>query len=247
MNNQAVQDFIASQAFTREFSLTPEDDWQVATDSDEPNALPVALDVTMAQMHYAGISAFRLISAECFGSTEFARPSVKRIARSAATGRWRTARNNPIKIAERGNATPINILGARTAFEIASELLFARRGILTPNQFIALCRQIRSLLTDESGNAIQSVISQTSLDGLIGFLSRHRPDSHPNVALTRDGRFSASWLFGKRAKITLVFDRVGGEWTGVNLDAQPVIRGSGAFVVNSLSGIAKPFRSWIKA
>jgi hypothetical protein len=125
-------------------------------------------------------------------------------------------------------------------------LLLSRRGLLADEQFFALRRQLSSIFAaaDESDDV---TVSLTSLDGLIEFLARNQPDSHPSVSVGRDGRFAASWMHGPRAKVTLVFDRTGGEWAGVDLEARPPVRGKGSFVVNSLFGITQTFRNWIKA
>jgi hypothetical protein len=147
-----------------------------------------------------------------------------------------------------GSATTEYAAEKKSAFATCSVLLSARRGLLADGQFSALGRQLESLLADNDELQARGItVSPTSLDGLIKFLALHRSDAHPNVALTRDGRFTASWSRGKRAKITLVFDRDGGDWVGVDLNSAPPLRKTGAFVVTSLDGISQPFRSWIKA
>jgi hypothetical protein len=112
---------------------------------------------------------------------------------------------------------------------------------LQADQITALQRQLAALL--DADDPPEQRVSLLSLDGLISFLAQHRPAIHPNLSLTADGRFSASWQQGRRAKLTLTFDREGGDWVGVDLDAKR--RATGGFVVNSLAGIAQPYRSWM--
>jgi hypothetical protein len=140
-------------------------------------------------------------------------------------------------------------LPSKSILATCRDLLNSRRGLLRPEQFAALLRQINALLLDEDELiANRVVVSAASLDGLIEFIVRHQLPTHPNVAIARNGRFTASWTHGKRAKITLTFDanRVGGEWIGVDLGIQPPARHDGAFIIDSLAGIARPFQSWIK-
>jgi hypothetical protein len=138
-----------------------------------------------------------------------------------------------------------------SALVTCSELLRARRGLLQHEQFEALGRQLDALLSDEDELVAEGiVVSVVSLDGLIGFLARHRwAGQHPNIAITRDGRFSASWVHGWGAKVTLAFDTngIGGEWVGVDIGTRPPVRREGAFVLDSLDGVLQPFRSWIKS
>lgn len=145
-----------------------------------------------------------------------------------------------------GGATPRHSLWKQSSLAICLDLVSSRQGLLTSDQALSLQRQLKSLLAeDEEGNA--PAVSPTSLDGLIGFLISNLPDRHPNLSIARDGRFSASWSCGPRAKATLLFEQEGGDWTGVDLEANPPFRQTGAFVINSLTGISQPFRSWIKA
>ena len=148
-----------------------------------------------------------------------------------------------------GAATGI-ALSTKSALETCTELLNARRGRLRPEQFQALARQLNALLSDEDELVASRIdVSAVSLDGLIEFIVHHQPARHPNIAITRDGRFSASWMQSRQTKITLTFDanRIGGDWVGVDLGANPPALHRGAFLVDSLSGIAQPFRTWIKA
>jgi hypothetical protein len=193
------------------------------------------------------VVAVDLKEMNCIGCTGPAGPlALKRGPTTAVAAKWTLG---DFVFLGKGSTTPINIAGKKSAFETCHNLLIARRGLLTVEQFSALDRQLKSLLAEDDDNleTTEISVSPTSLDGLIEFLARHRPDSHPNIALTREGRFTASWSRGKRAKITLIFDREGGDWVGVDLDSQPTARASGAFVINSLAGIAQPFRTWIKA
>jgi hypothetical protein len=120
------------------------------------------------------------------------------------------------------------------------ELLAARKGLLSYDQFESLGKQLTSLLLDLDDGLQISIVS---LDALISFLSKHRPPQ-PNIALTKHGRFTASWTSGRRAKITLTFDQEGGTWVAVNLDDGT--RAIGAFVINSLDGISRPYRGWVR-
>ena len=162
---------------------------------------------------------------------------------------WNAARERHVTITALDSGTPGHFSARKSAFEVCTDLLLARRGLLPVEQVSAIQRQLQSLLgtEDDEFESRDIAISPISLDGLIEFLARNNPDSHPNISVSRDGRFMASWSHGKRAKITLIFDREGGDWVGVDLDTRPPIRDAGAFVVNSLFGITKPFRSWIKA
>jgi hypothetical protein len=123
-------------------------------------------------------------------------------------------------------------------------LLDARRGLISDVQYGALYRQLTSLLGDDE-NVGTHQVSIISLDALITFLGQHQPNTHPNISLGRDGRFAASWTPSKKQKVTLFFDRDGGDWIGIDLLATPP-RATGSFIVSSLSGIARPFRNWIK-
>lgn len=146
------------------------------------------------------------------------------------------------------NTTPGYATDNKSALAICRDLLSARRGLLTTEQVVALENQLNSLLADDDELEASGItISPTSLDGLIEFLAMHLPDVHPNISVSREGRFTASWLHGKKAKITLSFDQEGGDWVGVDLRKETLERKTGAFVINSLAGIAQPFRSWIKA
>jgi hypothetical protein len=128
----------------------------------------------------------------------------------------------------------------------ALKFLSFRKGLLSPEQLHSLELQMTALLAEgDDGELAAPEVSLLSLDTLIEFLSRYRPRTHPNLAIAKSGLFSASWTHGRRAKITLSFDRDGGEWVGVDLDAK--IRNSGAFVRDSLAGIALPYREWITA
>ena len=162
---------------------------------------------------------------------------------------WGVPDERLMTITAQDSGTPGQLPARKSALTVCTDLLLARRGLLSIEQVSAIQRQLQSLLgtEDDEFESRDTAISPISLDGLIEFLARNNPDSHPNISLSRDGRFMASWSHGKRAKITLIFDREGGDWVGVDLDTRPPIRDAGAFVVNSLFGITKPFRSWIKA
>jgi len=162
---------------------------------------------------------------------------------------WNVAHERLVTLSTQDSGTPEHFSARKSSLAVCSDLLLARRGLLTVEQVSAIQRQLQSLLgtEDDEFESRDIVISPTSLDGLIEFLARINPDAHPNISVSRDGRFTASWSHGKRAKITLIFDREGGDWVGVDLEARPPVRSAGAFVVNSLAGITQPFRSWIKA
>jgi hypothetical protein len=127
------------------------------------------------------------------------------------------------------------------------ELLDSRRGLLRAHEVAGLERQLRVLLSDES-ELEDIVVSRASLDGLIAFLARHQPSTHPNVSLNRAGHFTASWSPRPRAKLTFCFSATNADtadWVGVDLTPVPAVRGSGAVVIGSLDGIAMPFRTWV--
>jgi hypothetical protein len=137
---------------------------------------------------------------------------------------------------------------ARTALATCSELLQSRRGLLRPHEVSALERQLTSLLSDHDEIAESGLtVSTASLDGLIAFLSAHRPNMHPRLSLTRSGLFAASWSPHGRAKLTLTFTHDAAEWVGVDLAALPPVRGNAAIVIGSLAGMRQPFRGWITA
>jgi hypothetical protein len=146
----------------------------------------------------------------------------------------------------KSSATPSPAIEEKTAFSMCRNLLFSRRGLLHKDQYWALERQLRSLFVEEGEPISSAVASPVSFDGLINFLAQHRP-THPNISLNRDGQFVASWPQGKRAKLSLTFDRAGGDWVAINLDVSPPLRRSGSFVKGSLTGISEPFRNWIAA
>ena len=102
------------------------------------------------------------------------------------------------------NATPIKLAAQQSAFEICQNLLLARRGILSLEQFTALSRQIGALLSedDENFETRQITVSSISFDGLVTFLGQHRPNSHPNIGLARNGHFTASWSPSRTEKVT---------------------------------------------
>jgi hypothetical protein len=265
VGNHAIQDLMVGRAILQAslplVKYEPADILQL--DPERTRTWLGTVDVVVpARSQFTSIGDVKLKVMNCVGCTGTALTEstgtaftgsivVKGAANTAVTAKlhWNLENHVFAKGAWRGNATPINISDKQSAFEICHDLLLARRGLLTVEQVAALDRQLKSILADEEDNFELSGISvsPTSLDGLIKFLARHRPASHPNIALTREGHFTASWLGGKRAKVTLIFDQEGGDWIGVDLESRPAVRCAGAFVVNSLAGIAQPFRSWIKA
>lgn len=139
-------------------------------------------------------------------------------------------------------ATPASPTILKSPFETCLEILQARRGLLAEKQLTSLQRQVSFLLLPEGAPSV----STGSLNGLIDFIGRHKPVAHPNLSLTRNGKFAASWSSGPRAKVTLTFDRDGGDWVGMDLTKAPAVRASGAFVIDSLAGLTQPFKSWVQ-
>jgi hypothetical protein len=151
-------------------------------------------------------------------------------------------------LGQSGSGGPVWIVGSgpSSALGKSCELLEARRGLLRSEQYEAFRRQLSALLSDEDELNRRGIgPSMISLDALVQFVARHQPRVHPNISMDRNGRFSASWG-GRRAKVTLVFDQEGGDWTGIDLDARPPVRATGAFVLDSLAGVGQRFRDWIK-
>lgn len=125
-------------------------------------------------------------------------------------------------------------------------LLRSRRGILQAPQFEGLDRQIRALLADDEDlSELGITASIGSLDNLIEFLTLDQARQHPNLSISRQGLFAASWSPGRRCKLTLTFDSSGGggEWVGINLDVTPILRGSGRF--QSSDDIPPQFKGWM--
>jgi hypothetical protein len=250
--NQTVQELMAGRAILQASFLREEPADKLQQDpTSAATWLELADLVATTKFQVANIADINLKDMTCVGCTGTAGPLALMTVpiMTVAAKPWNLGDVNIIGLNWPGSATPTNITGKKSTFEICRGVLIARRGLLTLEQFSALERQLKSLLVEDEDSleAIEIAASSTSFDGLIEFLARHRPDAHPNIALTREGRFTASWLGGKRAKITLIFDREGGDWVAVDLDSRPPVRARGAFVVNSLAGIAQPFRAWIKA
>jgi hypothetical protein len=119
--------------------------------------------------------------------------------------------------------------------------LVARGPVLSERQTLALRRQLRVLLSDEKELSEAGIsVSVVSLHGLIDFLAGNDNKIHPNLSITRDGYFAASWSPRKRAKLTLVFKEAAAEWIAVDLD-----RARPATQKGSLSEIPPVIASWM--
>jgi len=123
-------------------------------------------------------------------------------------------------------------------------VLDSRSLILSERQANALRRQLRALLADENELAEAGIsVSIATLHELIDFLATADNKQHPNLSITRDGYFSASWSPRRRAKLTMVFkgaSRV--DWVAVDLDHTPVISAKGDF-----AHIPPEIESWMSA
>jgi hypothetical protein len=99
-------------------------------------------------------------------------------------------------------------------------VLAIRRMHLSDAQVTALTRQLNALLADE--DELQEAglsASEASLNGLIDFLAAHQAVAHPNLSVTRNDNFAASWSPHRQRKLTLIFKPSGaGEWIAIDLD-----------------------------
>lgn len=124
------------------------------------------------------------------------------------------------------------------------DVLACRRMHLSDVQVTALTRQLNALLADE-GELKEAglAVSETSLDGLIDFLAAHRGLAHPNLLVTRNGYFAASWSPHRRSKLTIIFEPSGaGEWMAIDLDPAHRVHEKGR-----LPDIPHRFADWISA
>ena len=126
----------------------------------------------------------------------------------------------------------------------ALRALESRRSVLSARQFEALQRQLRALLEDERElNEAGISISFASLHGLIDFIAGNDARAHPNLSITRDGYFAASWSPRKRAKLTLTFRGEGqGEWVSADLDTAPPTTSKG-----EIKDLPAHFEHWMTA
>jgi hypothetical protein len=120
----------------------------------------------------------------------------------------------------------------------------SRRHLLGQQQIAALERQLRVLLSDERELSDAGLsVSVASLNGLIDFLAGNVNIAHPNLSVTHDGYFAASWSPRQRARVTITFRGAdAGEWAAVDLDATPPESGKG-----NLAQIPSKFKRWMFA
>jgi hypothetical protein len=133
---------------------------------------------------------------------------------------------------------------ARSTAGIFLALLAARHDSINAESFHGLVRQVLAILSDDDELASHRIMPRVeSFEGLLNFLSVRKP-THPNLSLSRDGRFVASWSPTPKSKLTLTFKtRNGGDWVGVNL-VDPRSKGNGPFETTSLK-LPEPFADWM--
>ena len=119
-----------------------------------------------------------------------------------------------------------------------------RRKHLNDAQATALRRQLNALLGDEDElKAAGLSVSEASLHGLIDFLATHQEAAHPNLSVTRNGNFAASWSPHRRRKLTLIFEPSGaGEWIAIDIDPGHPVHEKG-----QLPDISHQFAGWMSA
>ena len=119
-----------------------------------------------------------------------------------------------------------------------------RRIHLSDAQVTALTQQLNALLADEDELKQAGLsISEASLNGLIDFLATHQEAAHPNLSVTRNGYFAASWSPRRRRKLTLIFEPSGaGEWIAIDLDPAHPLHEKGW-----LPDIPHRFADWMSA
>jgi hypothetical protein len=119
-----------------------------------------------------------------------------------------------------------------------------RRKHLNDAQATALGRQLNALLADEDELKEAGLsVSEASLDRLADFLAAHQALAHPNLSVTRNGNFAASWSPHRRRKLTLIFEPSGaGEWIAIDIDP-----GHPVYEKGQLPDISRQFAGWMSA
>jgi hypothetical protein len=133
---------------------------------------------------------------------------------------------------------------ARSTAGLFLALLAARHNSISAESFRGLVRQVLAILSDDDELISHRIKPRVeSFEGLINFLSVRRP-THPNLSISRDGCFVASWSPTAKSKLTLTFKTEnGGDWVGVNL-VDPRSKGNGPFETAAVE-LPEPFADWM--
>jgi hypothetical protein len=133
---------------------------------------------------------------------------------------------------------------ARPTASVFLALLAARHNSINTESFHGLVRQVLAILSNDDELTSHRIKPRVeSFEGLLNFLSVRKP-THPNLSLSRDGRFVASWSPTPKSKLTFTFKTENdGDWVGVNL-VDPKSKGNGSFETASLK-LPEPFADWI--
>jgi hypothetical protein len=162
----------------------------------------------------------------------------------------RSIEDPPLLVRQGGSSAAVQLDKPKQSFlDKCLALLTARRGLLTAGQYLALERQLRSILIDEAELQEQKIFpSFASLDVLINFLSENRATLHPRVSITRKGLFAASWAPNATAKLTLTFGPHEISWVAADLNASPPFRGSSGLLLRAdVSALPRQFVPWMYA
>lgn len=144
---------------------------------------------------------------------------------------------------------PLDLTEQQPLVERFESLLSKLRTSLPNKTFLALQKQLRSLLADESDLDEAGVSpSVISFQGLLYFFRWNHVEHHPSISLDRNGNFVASWGASGVSKLSLIFTGLtDGRWLAVDRSSGKIDKAAGKLSSDIRASIPERFHGWIFA